>query len=747
MSNQMNDHMNIYAKELEKSFGFKSFRENQLDIIKTILEEHRDVCAVLFTGAGKSLCFQFPAVFLNKISIVISPLISLMNDQQMKLNKMGISACTLNSTVPNKNKIKRDIIDNLYKIVYVTPEYLVDQMDFLKDLYEMDLLALVCIDESHVVSTWSHDFRPTYKKLGCIKETIPNVCVMAVTATATKNVQKDIINILKLENPKIVKSTFDRPNLNMYVKQKNPNIATDLLKYVKENEPTIIYCQTRQMTEDIAKLLTKKGIPCKSYHAGMSTADRELTHETFATNEVSCISATIAFGMGIDIVIRTVIHYGIPKNMESYYQEIGRAGRDGKQSNCYLLYSLSDMATNNYFINQISDVNYRQRMIQIAQIMKNYVFSSTCRRKYVLNYFDEEYPKVNCESCDNCLNKKQINVKNFARYANLIFKTMNYTGNAFGALMLINILRGSKSKAIYDRFKRNEQIYGMGCNKTDQWWRMLIRILINNGYIDEKPLSGGRAFTLVISKKGSTWYTDYSKDDTKQLMLEVPSDMEPEKQTKEIKSFKINNDDDIDDEINLDDIDSLDDINKIIDKKVSKSTNKITHTDTLKLYNDGKSLKEIAKELNINERTIENHIIKLYKDGHDIDLTKIGFSNDVHNIIIQQINKYGTDKLKTIKENLPRKISYLHIKLSLIKMNNKNNDCDDDYNNDCDDDESIFEEYMFVNNNKQIVQHKNTIYNREYIDKLFNEHTFNNPFDAEYINIMSTFYQNVNSHK
>ena len=516
--------MNDYKKALKTHFGFDEFRDKQLEIIKYILEDKRDCSVVMATGSGKSLPFQFCSVYSKKTVLVISPLISLMNDQLMKLKNLNISACSLNSTVDNKIKLKKEILENKYRLVYVTPEYITKQHTFIQELVEKDVLCLFSVDESHALSTWGMDFREAYRKLNCLKELAPTIPILALTATATLRVQKDIISHLGLDKPAIIRTSFDRPNLVIKVKPKGPDPMKDLLPLIKENERCIIYCQTRDKTDEIAELLKKNDISCLSYHAGMNSDDREDVHNKFANNEIAVICATIAFGMGIDITIRRVIHYGIPKNMESYYQEIGRAGRDGIESYCFLLYSLPDMTTNNYFINQISNVAYRNNQMQLALVMKNYIFSSQCRRKYILEYFGEEYKPDNCGNCDNCLNKKDIVMHDFAKEAALLFQVSNLTNNVYGGGMLINILRGSGSKKIPAQYAKNK-LFGTGKDHTDKWWKMLLMFLVNDGYFKEKPISGGHAFTLSLTSKASTWLNSYKQDNTTTLKLAIPDDM------------------------------------------------------------------------------------------------------------------------------------------------------------------------------------------------------------------------------
>lgn len=499
----------IYKNTLKKHFGYEDFRDKQFDIIKSIIEDKRDVCAIMFTGAGKSLCYQFPAVYSEKVSIVISPLISLMDDQILKLKELNISATCLNSTVINKNMVKNMVLNGTFLIVYTTPEYFVTQEEFVTELSEKDMLSGIYIDESHCISTWGNDFRESYRNLNCIREWVEDVPIIALTATATEKVQQDIIHRLGLNKPLLIKTTFDRPNLKIHIVKKSKDPIDDLVPIVKSNEPTIIYCQTRKMTDSLNEILQEEGIKCESYHAGMDNEDRKRVHESFVLGEFTCIIATVAFGMGIDITIRNVIHYGMPKDIESYYQEIGRAGRDGVESQCYTFYNMKDNATNDYFINQIDNKAYRNHRMEAAAIMKQYIFSGDCRRKFILNYFGEEYnlPEGGCGGCDNCAKVGNNPKRDLTDEARLILKVMDDTGNSYGGSMLILIIRGSKSKNITAKMKRLSG-YDKGGGKSNEWWKVLLRLVITNGFAREKPIVGGHGFTLCITKEGKHFLRD-----------------------------------------------------------------------------------------------------------------------------------------------------------------------------------------------------------------------------------------------
>ena len=712
--------MDPYTKLLQTKFGYDSFRDKQLEIVKSIIEDKRDVCAIMFTGAGKSLCYQFPAVYTGKISIIVSPLISLMQDQKEKMDDVGIPVCCLNSTIKNKDEIKEEIFENKYRLIYMAPEYLITQENFLTELVMLDMVESFCIDEAHCISTWGNDFRDAYKKLDCIRKWFKNIPIMCLTATATKKVQDDVVTTLKLKNPLIIKTTFNRPNLIIKILQKSSNKIGDLIPYIKKNEKTIIYCQTRKMTDKISEELIKKGYLCGNYHAGMTSTERESIQKKFADNELCCIVATVAFGMGIDAVIRKVIHYGIQQNMESYYQEIGRAGRDGLISECILFYTLSDMSNNNYFLNKISNISYRLRMIQLSLIMKKYVFSSDCRRKYILNYFGEEYLEENCQACDNCMKHIISKKVNMAKEAYCVFKTLNLTKNKYGSKMIIDILRGSASKKIPNTYKKS-QLYGIGKNYSENWWKTIVTLLINHQYIDEKAISGGHGFSLSLSNTGIKWLLSYEKDKMTQLFITVPNGIDlgiksgdttlenkdvPQDslKTPDLIKIKTSPKDDSKGSLKASDLIKIktspkdhskgslkaSDLIKI--KTSPKDDQKDNSTDSFIVdttskeksknidviydlfQNKGYDVNKIAKELNLTNRTIENNIVKLYGQGKKLSLERIGFNDNICNTIQNKIKElnYPTE-LKKIRDELPRKINYFHIKLAQTKIE-KNND-------------------------------------------------------------------------
>lgn len=469
---------------LEKYFGYKNFRRGQEKIIDEILRE-KDVLAIMPTGGGKSLCYQIPALILDGITIVISPLISLMKDQVDTLNSIGINSAFLNSSLSTYefNEVMNGIENKKYKIIYVAPERL-HSNEFITAITQVKI-AQVAIDEAHCVSQWGHDFRVSYKGISTfIDKLIERPIITAFTATASEEVRNDIVNLLRLNNPRIFVTGFDRENLRINV-IKGIEKKKFLINYIKDNskDAGIIYAATRRDVDSLYELLNKNNIKVGRYHAGLSNDERIKCQEEFINDETNVIVATNAFGMGIDKPnIRYVIHYNMPKNIEGYYQEIGRAGRDGEESECIMLFSPADVITQKYLIEvSTEDPIRKNNQYKKLQQMTSLVYINSCYRKYILNYFGDSY-EGECGNCSNCLNKGEV--KDRTIEAQKVISCIYKMKRSFGVGMIVDVLRGSKNKKLLNLGFDEISTYGIMKEYSSDGLKEFINILIAHGYLE-----------------------------------------------------------------------------------------------------------------------------------------------------------------------------------------------------------------------------------------------------------------------
>ena len=461
---------------LKKYFGFDTFKGNQELIIKNVLEG-RDTFVLMPTGGGKSLCYQLPAVMKKGTAIVISPLIALMKNQVDAMRNFSTDddvAHFLNSslTKTESTRVKKDVLSGKAKLLYVAPESLTKEetIDFLKNIE----ISFYAIDEAHCISEWGHDFRPEYRRIRPIIDTIVRSPIIALTATATPKVQHDIQKNLGILDADVFKSSFNRPNLYYEVKSKQ-DVTKEIIKYIKNNtgKSGIIYCLSRKKVEEIADALKVNGIKALPYHAGMDSATRTANQDKFLMEEADIIVATIAFGMGIDKPdVRFVIHYDIPKSLEGYYQETGRAGRDGGEGNCIAYYSYNDIMKLEKFM-QGKPIAEQEIGKQLLLETVSYAESSVCRRKLLLHYFGEEYPKENCEACDNCLHPKS-QFEGSDAVVNVL-ETILAVKEKFKADHVANILAGKVTSAIKSYKHHKLEFFGVGEEKDEKFWNMVIR--------------------------------------------------------------------------------------------------------------------------------------------------------------------------------------------------------------------------------------------------------------------------------
>ena len=480
------DHL---LEALNQRFGYGSFLSLQREIISNVLSG-RDSLVVMPTGSGKSICYQLPSLFIDRLTLVVSPLIALMKDQVDALRLRGFRAAFVNSTMTpaEQHKVQSDAQQGVLDILYVAPERLVSPQfqRFVLDLKP----GLVAIDEAHCISEWGHDFRPDYRKLQFLRPSLPDTTLIALTATATERVREDILRQLGIPEATRFVTSFNRPNLIYDVRPKRNSFATllGLLQGIGSGS-AIVYCSSRQQTEDLARSLSDSGFSALAYHAGLGAKDRRQTQEQFMDGRVSVIVATIAFGMGIDKPnVRLVVHYDLPKSIEGYYQETGRAGRDGQPSNCALFFSYGDKSQQDFFIRKIEDQVERANAEKRLALMVKYCQVRSCRRQFLLNYFGEEWPHDNCSSCDVCRRAAgQLDSgKEFdgTELAQKIMSAIVKTGERFGAGHVVAVLRGGRGRRIIDLGHNQLSVYGLARGVSDNDLKDAIDQLVDVGLVD-----------------------------------------------------------------------------------------------------------------------------------------------------------------------------------------------------------------------------------------------------------------------
>lgn len=689
---------------LKEYFGYDSFRPLQQDIITSVFAGD-DNLVIMPTGGGKSICYQLPALLLPGVTLVISPLIALMKDQVDGLLANGIKAAFINSsqTETEQQDIYQKLSDKEIKLLYIAPE----SLSFLDVIFSQIEISLIAIDEAHCISAWGHDFRPAYTQLGYLKNRFPKTPVIALTATADKATRQDICDQLNISNAKQHLASFDRKNLSLEVRPGNKRIEQiiDFLKD-KHNDSGIIYCLSRKTTEMLSEKLQNQGYNAEAYHAGVDHQKRSYVQEGFINDTIQIVCATIAFGMGIDKSnVRWVIHYNLPKNIEGYYQEIGRAGRDNLPSSTLLFHSYADVVQLQKFANMSGN-----QEVQLAKLdrMKQYADSLSCRRKILLSYFGELIEE-NCGNCDVCKNPPTFIDGTIIAQKALSTVTRIKEQEPIGTV--IDILRGAQNAAVYDKEYQNLKTYGIGKDIAWRDWQQYIIQLINQGYLEIAFHQNNKLKLTSLSKKvlferekvSLAHLKEFEKvkqatavkqvdqgaapnlfEKLRRLRLELAKEagipayqIFSDATLKEMEKFRPMSDEEFM-QINGVGRQKMQNygyqfIKAIIDfssektkKKKKKSTKKgNTHLETLTLYQQGLSIEEIALQRQLAQSTIFSHIMKLYENGESIDLKQFVNKEDINAIKNAKKELDNPETLKPYFEHFEGAIAYNTIKLAL----------------------------------------------------------------------------------
>lgn len=701
---------------LKNYFGYDSFRANQQEIVEAVLNK-KDCLVIMPTGGGKSMCFQLPALSFKGVTIVISPLIALMKDQVDGLNANGISAEYFNSSQSGaeQSAIIENVIQAEIKLLYVAPESLASLQNILNEKY----ISCIAIDEAHCISSWGHDFRPSYQQLGFLKSTLPNIPFIALTATADKATRDDIAKQLRIEHAQQFISSFDRKNIALEVRAANNRIS-QVVKFIntRPNQSGIIYCLSRKTTEQLAKKLKANKIPAEAYHAGLNFEKRSKVQESFIRDKTQIVCATVAFGMGIDKSnVRWVVHYNMPKNIEGYYQEIGRAGRDGLKSHALLFHSYADVIQLQNFASGASN-----EAVQIAKLdrMKQFAEANTCRRKILLSYFGELLGD-NCGNCDVCKNPPQFFDGTIIAQKILSAVYRLQEKEAMG--MIVDVLRGSQNAAVLAKGYQNVRTFGIGKDIAWKHWQFFVIQLINQGYCE-----------IAFHKNNALQLTEFSNNVlfkgaqvalTKPVVVTEIKPVVKEKRTRTIKTrtktrtkskaptdnlferlrrlrYKIAQEEDIpaylvfsdatlkeiekerplseDDFLRISGVgqrklevygdEFMAEIMNFMGSKPKKAKRGDTYLKTYELYKSGLSIDEIAMQRKLGTTTIYSHIAKLYSTGKKINIYDFVSKSEVEAVKKAKKELKGPKALRAYFEYFNESIDYFKIRLALSVIDN-----------------------------------------------------------------------------
>jgi len=689
----------ILIPTLKKYFGYDSFKDQQQVIIASVLSK-KDNLVIMPTGGGKSICFQLPALLFEGITLVISPLIALMKDQVDGLNANGIAADFYNSSQETfeQNAIFDKVANKEIKLLYVAPE----SLGLLAPILTEEYISCIAIDEAHCISSWGHDFRPSYQQLGFLKQQLPNTPIIALTATADKATRKDILEQLNIPKATQFLSSFDRKNIELEVRPANDRIS-QIIKFInkKPHEAGIIYCLSRKSTEELAAKLKQNGINAASYHAGINFIERTKTQEDFIYDKVQVICATIAFGMGIDKSnVRWVIHYNMPKNIEGYYQEIGRCGRDDLKANAILFHSYADVIQLRKFASGASNED-----VQIAKLerMKQFSEATTCRRKILLSYFGELLA-TNCGNCDVCKNPPQFFDGTIIAQKALSVITRLTESEAIGTV--IDVLRGAHNATILDKGYDKLKSHGIGSDISWRDWQQYLIQLMNQGYCE-----------IAFHKNNALRLTAFSKKvlfENEKVYLTTPVNyqeqaiVQKEKKVAKVKKdslferlrklrHKIAVEENIPAYLVFSDAtlkamekarpmceadlleisgvgqrklevygdEFIAEISSFMGDKIKKTKKEDTYFVTYELYNEGFSIDEIVEKRNLKSTTIFSHLAKLYTDGKDIDIYKFVTKNEIEKVRKAKDELENPPALKPYFDHFNGEIEYFKIRLAL----------------------------------------------------------------------------------
>lgn len=717
------------AKQVLKTvFGYDEFRPLQAEVIDHVLRK-KDALVIMPTGGGKSLCYQIPALIFPGLTIVVSPLISLMKDQVGQLVELGISATFLNSSLPfpeyrrNVERVRAGEV----KLLYLAPEALL-KASMLELLSSTDVDCL-SIDETHCISEWGHDFRPEYRQLATVRDRFPKAVCVALTATATPRVREDIKKNLGLDASNEFIAGFNRENLFIQIVPKN-NPLLQTIEFIRgfPNQSGIIYCFSRRQVDDLYASLRREGFSVKPYHAGLSERERNQNQELFTRDDVQIVVATIAFGMGINKPnVRFVVHYDLPQNIDTYYQEIGRSGRDGLRSHCLMLFSYGDIQKIKHFINQKEAHEQRVANIHLNALLR-FVETEVCRRVPLLNYFGEETTVLKCEMCDNCLQGEK-ELKDITVPAQKFLSCVKRTDERFGAGHVIDVLRGSKAQKVFKFGHEQLSTYGIGEDYSKKQWFHLSRQLIQKALLvqdmefgslkltekawrvlkgEEKVLGRLEEGRLEVAEQRDT-KLDYDRDLFEAMRKErkkladganvPPFVVFSDKTLVEMATFFPQSRE------SLLDINGVGEVkykkygffflNIIIDycrihhieerpkrartifKTKNGSAQKKRHIVIGEMYNSGAPISKIMEEFDIKDSTVVDHLTKYFYEGHEIKsdqlLTLLTISEDQRNLALETFERLGTEFLKPVFDVLGGAIDYEELKILRLHLLSKEN--------------------------------------------------------------------------